>query len=145
MTRDDIIRMAQKAGLTDPDLGECVTDYGDATEGVLRFAELVADAEREACSPYLKDGETPAERIERDHRDTLALMTLLAQEKTKNEALNAQRNELLEALKQMLASTAPRQWQGLTKKEFLAAVDGLEDLEDCWVAIEAKLKEKNNG
>ena len=39
--------------------------------------------------------------------------------------------------------TAPRQWQGLTKKEFLAAVDGLEDLEDCWVAIEAKLKEKN--
>jgi len=38
---------------------------------------------------------------------------------------------------------APRQWQGLTKKEFLAAVDGLEDLEDCWVAIEAKLKEKN--
>lgn len=35
------------------------------------------------------------------------------------------------------------QWQGLTKKEFLAAVDGLEDLEDCWVAIEAKLKEKN--
>ena len=39
--------------------------------------------------------------------------------------------------------TAPRQWQGLTKTEFLAAVDGLEDLEDCWVAIEAKLKEKN--
>ena len=37
----------------------------------------------------------------------------------------------------------PRQWQGLTKKEFLAAVDGLEDLEDCWVAVEAKLKEKN--
>jgi hypothetical protein len=36
-----------------------------------------------------------------------------------------------------------RQWQGLTKKEFLTAVDGLEDLEDCWVAIEAKLKEKN--
>ena len=38
---------------------------------------------------------------------------------------------------------APRQWQGLTKKEFLEAVDGLEDLEDCWVAIQAKLKEKN--
>ena len=50
MTHDDIIRMAQKAGLTDPDLGECVTDYGDATEGVLRFAELVAAAEREACA-----------------------------------------------------------------------------------------------
>lgn len=36
-----------------------------------------------------------------------------------------------------------RQWQGLTKQEFLDVVDGLEDLEDCWVAIEAKLKEKN--
>lgn len=39
--------------------------------------------------------------------------------------------------------TAPREWQGLTKREFLEAVDGLEDLEDCWVAIQAKLKEKN--
>ena len=45
-----------------------------------------------ACEPYLKEGETPAERIERDHRDSLALMTLLAREKTKNEAM-------LEALK----------------------------------------------
>ena len=41
--------------------------------------------------------------------------------------------------------TAPpqREWQGLTKREFLEAVEGLEDLEDCWVAIQAKLKEKN--
>jgi hypothetical protein len=44
MTQDELIRMAQKAGLTDPDLGECVTDYGDATDGVLRFAKLVAAA-----------------------------------------------------------------------------------------------------
>ena len=42
-----------------------------------------------------------------------------------------------------LYTAPPRQWQGLTKREFLEAVDGLEDLEDCWVAIEAKLKEKN--
>ena len=35
------------------------------------------------------------------------------------------------------------QWVGLTKTEFEEAVDGLEDLEDCWQAIEAKLKEKN--
>ena len=40
-----------------------------------------------ACEPYLKEGETPAERIERDHKDSLALMTLLAREKTKNDAL----------------------------------------------------------
>lgn len=48
MIRDDIILMAREAGLTDPVLGECVTDYGDATESVLRFAALVASAEREA-------------------------------------------------------------------------------------------------
>jgi hypothetical protein len=39
--------------------------------------------------------------------------------------------------------TAQRTWVGLTKKEFQEAVKGLEDLEDCWVAIEDKLKEKN--
>ena len=41
--------------------------------------------------------------------------------------------------------TAPpqREWQGLTDEEFNKAVDGLEDLADCWMAIEAKLKEKN--
>lgn len=39
------------------------------------------------CAPYLKDGETPLQRIERDHRDTMALMRLLAAEKIKNEAL----------------------------------------------------------
>ena len=38
---------------------------------------------------------------------------------------------------------AQRTWVGLTKQEFNECVDGLEDLEDCWTAIEAKLKEKN--
>lgn len=37
-----------------------------------------------------------------------------------------------------------REWVGLTKKEFQEAVEGLEDLEDCWVAIEAKLRSKND-
>jgi len=36
-----------------------------------------------------------------------------------------------------------REWVGLTQAEFEQAVDGLEDLKDCWTAIEAKLKEKN--
>ena len=41
--------------------------------------------------------------------------------------------------------TAPpkREWVGLTKAEFEEAVEGLEDLEDCWMMIAAKLKEKN--
>jgi len=43
-------------------------------------------------------------------------------------------------------SPSPKhEWIGLTKTQFEKAVDGLEDLEDCWMAIEAKLKELNNG
>ena len=62
-----------------------------------------------ACEPYLKEGETPAERIERDHKDSLALMTLLAREKTKNEAL-------LEAYKKMrnIAIAAIKEAEGNT-------------------------------
>lgn len=36
-----------------------------------------------------------------------------------------------------------RQWQGLSRLEFQKAVEGLEDLEDCWIAIESALREKN--
>jgi len=36
-----------------------------------------------------------------------------------------------------------REWQGLTRQEFLDATKGLEDLEDCWIAIEAALRSKN--
>ena len=55
MTQDDIIRMAREAGVTDPTLGECVTDYGDATEDLERFAALVAAAEREACAKVCEE------------------------------------------------------------------------------------------
>jgi UDP-N-acetylenolpyruvoylglucosamine reductase len=41
------------------------------------------------------------------------------------------------------AQISPKHWAGLTRAEFEQAVDGLEDLEDCWTVIEAKLKEKN--
>lgn len=36
-----------------------------------------------------------------------------------------------------------RQWVGLTSQELNEVTNGLEDLEDCYIAIEAKLKEKN--
>jgi hypothetical protein len=38
-----------------------------------------------------------------------------------------------------------REWVGLTRLELDIATLGLEDLGDCYLAIEAKLKEKNNG
>ena len=43
--------------------------------------------------------------------------------------------------------TAPpkREWVGLTRREIDIATLGLEDLGDCYLAIEAKLKEKNGG
>ncbi len=41
--------------------------------------------------------------------------------------------------------TAPpkKEWVGLTRRELDIATLGLEDLGDCYLAIEAKLKEKN--
>ena len=36
-----------------------------------------------------------------------------------------------------------REWVGLTRRELDIATLGLEDLGDCYAAIEAKLKEKN--
>lgn len=92
MTRNEIIRMAREIGLEYREAAEelnspyCDGIYLDDLE---RFAAAI---ERQACGLYLKQGETPAERIERDHRDSLALMTLLKQEKHKSEVLQAQRD-----------------------------------------------------
>lgn len=45
---------------------------------------LIAD-----CADYLKEGETPRQRMDRDHKDVLALMDMLAKEKMKREAAEA--------------------------------------------------------
>jgi len=55
MNRDDIIRMAREAGLTDPDLGPWTIDYGDAENAITYFAALIAAAEREACAKVCDD------------------------------------------------------------------------------------------
>jgi len=47
---EDIVRMARESRLTDPDLGDWVTDYGDAENAIMKFAAFVAAAEREACA-----------------------------------------------------------------------------------------------
>lgn len=39
------------------------------------------------CAKYLKDGETPVQRIERERRDTDAALTLLIREKERTKAL----------------------------------------------------------
>ena len=56
MTHDDIIRMAREAGIEvhtrkgQIRIGSAVITGGDSTFEVLRFAELVAAHEREACA-----------------------------------------------------------------------------------------------
>ena len=47
------------------------------------------------CEQYLKDGETPAQRIERERRDTDAVLTLLIREKQKTEPLQKALTALL--------------------------------------------------
>jgi hypothetical protein len=37
-----------------------------------------------------------------------------------------------------------RTWVGLTNREFEEVTHGMEDLEDCWIAIEDALRKKNN-
>lgn len=39
------------------------------------------------CVKYLKDGETPAQRIERERRDTDAVLTLLIREKERTQKM----------------------------------------------------------
>lgn len=54
--KKDIWRMALESGLCDGDLGkgkQLVTDCGDATDAVERFAEMVAVAERESCAKLI--------------------------------------------------------------------------------------------
>lgn len=50
MTRDDIIRMAREAKIEFAPVGGC---YTDATQ-LQRFADLVAEAEREACAKAIR-------------------------------------------------------------------------------------------
>jgi hypothetical protein len=50
-----------------------------------------------------------------------------------------------QAIKRVSPPALPqRTWVGLTDREFEEVTHGMEDLEDCWIAIEAKLKQKNN-
>ncbi len=53
-TDRELLEMAKEAGLTEPDLGDWITDYGDSEASIKRFAALVeakaAAKEREACA-----------------------------------------------------------------------------------------------
>lgn len=52
-----------------------------------RFVELVQQHSIAECGPYLKDGESPASCIARNRADVHSMLTLLANEKKRCEAL----------------------------------------------------------
>ena len=79
--------------------------------------------------------ETKGEHHPRVYQAITAIKQVLANDALEKKAENA---------KELGLDYEPqRTWVGLTKKEFQEAVEGLEDLEDCWVAIEAAIRSKN--
>lgn len=65
---------------------------GEVKGDVRNLRQMLAE-----CEPYLKEGETPAQRIQRERRDTEAVLNLLIREKRKSE-------RMVEALR-LIAST----------------------------------------
>lgn len=59
----------------------------DSQQAALRARDAELSALLEACAPYLKDGETPAERIERERRDVSTAVKALAHERVRNAEL----------------------------------------------------------
>ena len=63
---------------------------GEVKGDVREFRQMLAD-----CAQYLKEGETPAQRIERERRDTEAVLNLLIREKQKTERMSAALRDLV--------------------------------------------------
>lgn len=72
--------------------------FGDVRE----LRQMLAD-----CEKYLKEGETPAQRIERERRDTEAVLNLLIREKRKTERMR----EALQQIAQHFSSEWPERCQ----------------------------------
>jgi hypothetical protein len=55
--------------------------YQERADAVLYLQALLDD-----CAEYLKDGETPRQRMDRDHHDVLSLMEMLAKDRAERDA-----------------------------------------------------------
>ena len=69
-----------------------------------KLRQMLAD-----CEQYLKDGETPAQRIERERRDTEAVLNLLIRERAQERAHAGKALQHRAALQQRVARTLPDQ------------------------------------
>ena len=65
MDRDNIIKMAKQAGLLPIDIGPTIETWQmrRKEESLVRFAELVAAHEREACAKACEEVESRAEEL----------------------------------------------------------------------------------
>jgi hypothetical protein len=76
---------------------------GSLAKADTRIAALEAEGDKlqsliEDCSIYLKDGETPRQRMDRDHADVLSLMEMLAKDRKERDAARAERDRLIYVL-----------------------------------------------
>lgn len=78
---DELLNIARQAG------------YQDGAEDRRRLEALVAE-----CDIYLKEGETPRQRMDRDHLDILALGKMLADDRKRRDEAEARVKALTEAL-----------------------------------------------
>lgn len=98
---------------------------GEVTGDVRQLRQMLAD-----CEQYLKLGETPAQRIERERRDTEAVLNLLIREKRKTEAMREVMQRMVAGIDH-LAEIA-RQWEpdhssGADRRGWLLAQDARDD------------------
>jgi hypothetical protein len=150
MTRDEVIRLAREAGLCDKDGRD--EDSIIIVQYIEHFANLIAEHEREACAAlcfqiwdkWMDEKDiTPSP----DAEDCAA--AIRARE------LTSLQRQLIDADALQSDPTGLKaRWQGLTDEEVddmgcdFATLGGDIDAKDWfafYLAIEAKLKEKNNG
>jgi hypothetical protein len=88
-THIDELRDSLAAATREPEAAQRLQGYRDMGQQVAE-AQNERDALRaevEACAPYLKEDETPAQRIQREIADNAAVLSLLAKSRADVEAL----------------------------------------------------------
>jgi predicted RNase H-like nuclease (RuvC/YqgF family) len=84
---------AEKAAtwMASPEAAQRLQGYRDMGQQVAEAQKEIdaLRAEVEACAPYLKEGETPAERIKREIDDNAAVLSLLTKSRAEVERLRS--------------------------------------------------------
>jgi len=153
MNREDIIRMAREAWLSDKE-AQFITEFDEAyisctyLEDLEKFAALVASAEREACAEVCKKHADVYAKLEQnptaqsawaaciDNRDAIRARGNVATNDTSQERVD-------ETTKQRHDAPPQRTWVGLTDEEYTELWGMKPDLLNFFRKIEAKLEEKN--